>query len=491
VVVDRLDEMSETGGRRGGNRSRQRQQRPPQKQRRDPPRRHVKKRQDTNHPKSSNRNSTEQAWLDAIHNASTIARPGNASKEFSANENQFELSLLYLQLLASTLTKESHLWDHPPTMPPPPPPVELDDTHQRDRFADEKETHFPPLVSPGYGGSDNNRFASFRDDDDEDEDKHEEYDHEAFNPTTPSAVSRASNAASGEGTISMRSLMIRVMTAQSEVYASQASPPQWKRGAELYQLCHEKITMALDLANSECALWLQKGDIPIPLQEDAMVVQVAVDHFTRQLDLFRGKAIREEERLAAKLEPQWQTRDEIRERWGEERWTRNPTPRRAFAEQRRADEERLREIRAALLKLNDMNTEQVVLSSQSLQEQVSSTSNSQAKRRYNGIRPRDLSKRVSLKDYPDPTNYGWTFTGSWKTVEFFQKNNDVKLDWYFTTATVKTSLHHPRQGKTQLFASKVSPELYIKILLNPRAHTNVRYQEKEKGDKQRKLWEPK
>lgn len=102
--------------------------------------------------------------------------------------------------------------------------------------------------------------------------------------------------------------------------------------------------------------------------------------------------------------------------------------------------------------------------------------------RYNGRRPTD-GRRVSYEHYPDPTNYGWTFTGSCNggRAEFFEKDfgsmGIVKLDFYYTTGTVKTVLDHPRQGVTQLFAKgdDLSPELYRQILVNPREHTNVRY----------------
>ena len=57
----------------------------------------------------------------------------------------------------------------------------------------------------------------------------------------------------------------------------------------------------------------------------------------------------------------------------------------------------------------------------------------------------------------------------------------VKLDWYYTTATLKTSMDHPRQGKTQMFArAGITPELYVQVLENPRVHTDAqRYQRKQ------------
>lgn len=97
-----------------------------------------------------------------------------------------------------------------------------------------------------------------------------------------------------------------------------------------------------------------------------------------------------------------------------------------------------------------------------------------------------MGLRVPYNDYPDPGDYGWTFTGSNEEsrVEFFEKTFDdhgvVKLDLYYTTGTVKTVLDHPRQGVTQLFGkgNDLSPETYRTILQNPRTHTSVRYQTK-------------
>ena len=51
----------------------------------------------------------------------------------------------------------------------------------------------------------------------------------------------------------------------------------------------------------------------------------------------------------------------------------------------------------------------------------------------------------------------------------------VKLDWYYTTATIKTSMDHPTRGLNQLFGKQVTPKEYIHILQNPRTHPNVRY----------------
>ena len=104
--------------------------------------------------------------------------------------------------------------------------------------------------------------------------------------------------------------------------------------------------------------------------------------------------------------------------------------------------------------------------------------------RYNGIRPDYQGQRISLDSYPDPTTFGWSFTGSVQEsrVEFYEKRMNigvVKLDFYYTTGTMKTVLDHPTSGKNQLFRAKVSPQQYVDVLTNPRAHTNQGYRRRE------------
>mmetsp|Transcript_9491 Transcript_9491/g.19084 ORF Transcript_9491/g.19084 Transcript_9491/m.19084 type:complete len:759 (-) Transcript_9491:2242-4518(-) len=100
--------------------------------------------------------------------------------------------------------------------------------------------------------------------------------------------------------------------------------------------------------------------------------------------------------------------------------------------------------------------------------------------RYNHIRPDYEEQRVNEQLYPDATSFGWTFTGSQQAsrVEFFEKTLNiglVKLDFYYTTGTVKTTLYHPSTGRNQLFRGGLNPEQYAAVLNNPRAHTNQGY----------------
>lgn len=104
-------------------------------------------------------------------------------------------------------------------------------------------------------------------------------------------------------------------------------------------------------------------------------------------------------------------------------------------------------------------------------------------KRFNNIHPNYNGQRVSMNEYPDPSAYGWTFTGSSETsrVEFFEKNVNlgiVKLDFYYTTATLKTTLVHPSTGRNCLFRNTVTPDIYVQILMNPRSHTSRGYRSK-------------
>jgi len=119
-------------------------------------------------------------------------------------------------------------------------------------------------------------------------------------------------------------------------------------------------------------------------------------------------------------------------------------------------------------------------SKQQQQQHKQQQQQQQQEKRYNGMRPNYKGTRVSAMEYPDPTNFGWTFTGSAEEsyVEYFEKRLNlglIKLDFYYTTATIKTILCHPTMGTNQLFRNTVDPNTYKNILQNPRAHTNMGY----------------
>jgi hypothetical protein len=159
---------------------------------------------------------------------------------------------------------------------------------------------------------------------------------------------------------------------------------------------------------------------------------------------------------------------------------------------RKEKEAQLRDVREALAFLASIDTMHVETASKLLKDKLLKDkllhhdSSSSSKKRHNGQRPIDHTRRVDWVHHPDPTECGWTFTGScWDLTEFFENNDRAKLSWCFATGTVKTSLNHPTQGRTQLFAPKVDPETHVSILHNPRAHTGKkreRCQNRNQGD---------
>lgn len=60
-------------------------------------------------------------------------------------------------------------------------------------------------------------------------------------------------------------------------------------------------------------------------------------------------------------------------------------------------------------------------------------------------------------------------------IDVYYKNNSTMLNFNFTIAT---SIDHPVKGKTQMFRKGVSRNLFIKILINPRHHTDCGYRKK-------------
>ncbi len=207
---------------------------------------------------------------------------------------------------------------------------------------------------------------------------------------------------------------------------------------------------------------------------------MAIQSVVRAKDRYQKRARHQIRKLERILQPQWDSRDEVKNRMGHERWNNNPNPKCDYAALRDVSERELRGLQKAL--------EKSALSMKSrLRDGVG--------HRYNGRRPEDILHnadvgRVGGDHCPDATEYGWTFTGSnpASRVEFFEKIFDydddsggklIKLDWYYTAATIKTAMDHPCMGKTQLFAKEgVTPDLYVRILENPRVHTEVRCQRK-------------
>lgn len=75
--------------------------------------------------------------------------------------------------------------------------------------------------------------------------------------------------------------------------------------------------------------------------------------------------------------------------------------------------------------------------------------------------------------------YGWTKAKDYsENVMLSVFKEDMRINIFYTTMTVATCLNHPTKGKTQLFRRNVSSAQLIKILENPRVHTQKGYYEK-------------
>lgn len=398
------------------------------------------------------------AWLEALQQATAVLHDPSYD---------VEVSLQYLNQLEFILKQQEANWHRAPKKKPPRFPVPS--PHQS---AVPKEHKSSPIVS-------NNPYASIFDQGDDDE----ESEVDSYNVED----AEAGDVVIEQVTYPMRRLLTRVWAAQSDVLAHAASiclnDRQWQPAVYYCTSAVTQIRSALVFADEEISGFVQNhlmtSDIITALADDADIVSVSVQHLVAEKDRLEKTAQREVARLQRRLEPQWQARDQVREKMGD-RWYSNPQPKCNHSGARQQDENLLREVRKALHTLQELNVAELETSSSAIRARLARPSGGTPSR-YNGQRPHDLTRRVSLVDYPDPAGFGWTFTGSNEVsrVEFFEKDG-IKLDWYYTTGTLKTSLKHPTQGKTQLFVAgkQISPEMYRKILENPRTHTGARYRKR-------------
>lgn len=303
-------------------------------------------------------------------------------------------------------------------------------------------------------------------------------------------------------TMSIRRLLIRIVTSQSEIHTALAGQSvahhqvgnsnkygsnkgsygrgqrqkqltqqfqKWTHGATHLTYSLERIREALLLAETEISRWIGHGQMANhELMEDADIVQVSIGTLTYKLDTYKKATAMLEAKLAHQAAQQRERREQIKERMGH-RWFNNPKPRMNHANVLSAVELKLEDTREAMAKLEGIETTKLQESHDLLMTKIDNPTS-----RYNGKRPAE-GIRVSLVEYPDPASeeFMWVFTGSDDAarVEFFEtetQDGDVKLDWYFATATVKTSFTHPTQGKTNLFAGTVNPKTYRQIMKNPR-----------------------
>ena len=371
----------------------------------------------------------------------------------------------------------------------------------------------PPRTGSGrdrdeYGAS--NPYACIASSDDEDDDAGDEV---LLEPTT------STTSVDVDGMTLLR-LLIRIRTTMGDLWSHQsgtlAYAHEWADACAFLIRAITSIREAMHLADGQISRYFQyeREDGPSvrqrrALEEDADIVHVAIQSVVRTRDRYQDLAHRRMRKLERELLPQWESRDEVKNRMGRERWKSNPNPKCDYAALRIESERELRGLQEALESLDEAGVDELEKSALSMKCRLRDDG---VGHRYNGRRPEDVLHtidvgRVGGDHYPDATEYGWTFTGSnpASRVEFFEKifdhddDNDgdggggggggglIKLDWYYTAATIKTAMDHPLMVKTQLFAKEgLTPDLYMQILENPRVHTEVRYQRKGSSKKKKK-----
>ena len=466
---------------------------------------------------------------------SAIAACGNTAASPAASSEDLHATVAYLEALRDHLERRRGAWDRPPKRAPPAATAPA----TSNRSGGDGDNHHGQQQGDFEGP---NPFAAFVDSSDSDDSSGDAGDEVVF----------AGNYAAGgvvgprphQRPMEMRRLIIRVLTTLSEVHSALASRmaserpvPRWSDAAETYALGYGCATVALAVADERSARILQteqaheewlgenengagagtssSDDEMAALADDASVVHVALTHFADCRDRCLSLAERRAVHLRRRLEPQWVDRDEAKARWGQERWESNPRPRNNYARMRRDNERELRELERAQVILLELDVEAAVERSGTMMREIGGGgrqeggggATSSGAGRYNGLRPdymhTSAGGRVPLELYPDPTLFGWTFTGSSEAsrVEFFERAADdgsgdvVKLDFYYSTGTVKTSLHHPTAGRpTQLFGRAgnangpqpaITPEQYVEVLRNPRSHTGGRYHTRSGGGSRR------
>ena len=165
-----------------------------------------------------------------------------------------------------------------------------------------------------------------------------------------------------------RRLLIRLVTLQSEVLACEATqcrfadPPKWLEGVEFYENSLERLNFAMHLADSEYARLVQENEnAQSVMSEDASIVQVANGSLILQRDKYRRAAATAAKKIRNILEPQWQSRDEVKNRLGD-RWFNNPAPKKDHWHMREADEVALKEIEAAIERLDALDIREYEMS---------------------------------------------------------------------------------------------------------------------------------
>ena len=454
-------------------------------------------------------------WLTAIQEATQCLRDRPNGEESQHSVQAIEHALKYLMKLEAILQPLEPQWDQGPSVDPP------KFVPYKPRRRNKKKRNATVRTSPTsvvdqaqkqqqtLNRLNENRFALFEDSDDEEEPElkggvlplKETGASEGISGKTILSSSRSTGSNSYDdcqeagdiptlnriahfpagNIMNMRRLIIRIVTSESELYAFLATTYRrrqlWSKGAENCHASLCKIHMGLIFADSEISRCLAQGGAfreRQPLIEDASIVEVAVKSLTLERDSFVQKALTVKHQLARKLEAMNIGRYKARARLGDKWYQNNHKKPSNFQQLRNEKEDELVEIQMALDNLCQWDTHSLLASAGHLKlrlypqgPRMDSVSN---RPRNNQRRPNDISDRVDLALYPDPTLYGWKFTGSYiepnggVCVEFFSKHN-ILLDFYYTTGNMEL-WWTGRHEATSFFRSEgpVHSQFYVETL---------------------------
>lgn len=93
-----------------------------------------------------------------------------------------------------------------------------------------------------------------------------------------------------------------------------------------------------------------------------------------------------------------------------------------------------------------------------------------------------MRKEDKIRLHKSALANGWTFLEYQENIKMVSyvkgargDKDYARINIYYSTMTVGTSLTHPKQGKTQMFRKNVTMDELDKLFAKPRTHTNKGY----------------
>lgn len=259
------------------------------------------------------------------------------SVDLSADE-----SVAYLTKLTEILQERVN---SAPTEPVPFPPPPLPNNNRNRNQRQDRNNQTPR----GNVRQNNNRFQLAGLDDDEVEEAQDLL-----------ANLQLQGAARGGGSHwSAEDIFIQAVTALGEMLLRQGiewvKEHRWTESAEQFTHSVTLLNLALqyaDMMYARVAARAELNDHEIEIitervRNNCEAVSIAAENGIRKKEEFEREAHNRQRQLERKLNPQWQDRDEAKQRMGNDAWVSNPNPKGDYAKRRAADEKELRELLAA------------------------------------------------------------------------------------------------------------------------------------------------